>query len=139
MDEFDVPEEIINIKIPLSQENLREELNFFKELRSFFKEFDKPVEDIDFIIANIESNLEIFNKNISIALDDEKIIRQIEKHPYFKNPCDYPIRLITVLKYLKEKGFNMNYQDIDIYIDKLMQKIDGVKKVGRGLYQKNRD
>lgn len=139
MDKLDLPKEIISIKIPLSQENLREELNFYKELRSFFKEYDKPVEDIDFIINNIESNIEIFSKNKKIMLDDEKIISQIEKHPYFKNPCDYPIRLITVLKYLKEKGYNMNYQDIDIYVDKLMQKIEGVKKVGRGLYQKNKD
>ena len=66
--------------------------------------------------------------------DEEKFAAAICKHPYFKNPCDYPIRLITILKYLKHKGFNMNYTDIDLYVDRIIQKIDGVKKVGRGLY-----
>ena len=28
----------------------------------------------------------------------------------------------------------MNYTDIDLYVDRIIQKIDGVKKVGRGLY-----
>ena len=46
----------------------------------------------------------------------------------------YPIRLLTILKYLKRKGINMNYADIDVYVDNLIQKMDGVRKVGRGLY-----
>ena len=28
----------------------------------------------------------------------------------------------------------MNYADIDVYVDNLIQKMDGVRKVGRGLY-----
>ena len=68
--------------------------------------------------------------------DEDRIIEVIERHPYFKNPCDYPIRLLTLLKYLRKKGFNVNYADIDIYMDKLIQRMDGVKKVGRGLYMK---
>ena len=28
----------------------------------------------------------------------------------------------------------MHYADIDIYVDNLLQKMEGVKKVGRGLY-----
>lgn len=135
MDNFET-EEIVNLKIPLSLENLREELTFYKDLRSFFKDYDKSIEDIDFIINNIERNISIFNKSGPIIIDESKMIAQIEKHPYFKNPCDYPIRLITIMKYLKEKNFNMNYKDIDIYVDKIIQKIDGVRKVGRGLYLK---
>ena len=131
-------DEIVIIKIPLSLENLREELTFYKDLRSFFKEYDKSIEDIEFIINNIERNISIFNQSGSIIIDEQKMISQIEKHPYFKNPCDYPIRLITILKYLKEKGFNLNYKDIDIYVDKIIQRIDGVKKVGRGLYLKKK-
>ena len=30
----------------------------------------------------------------------------------------------------------MNYADIDVYVDNIVQKMDGVKKVGRGLYIK---
>ena len=126
----------LNIKIPLSYESIREELNFFKDLKLFFKEYNKPVEGIDFIIKNLESNIEIFNTTSHILLEEEAIIKQITKHPYFKNPGDYPIRLLTILKYLKKKGFNMHYKDIDIYIDKLVQKMDGVRKVGRGAYKK---
>lgn len=136
MEENRTSEQMVSLKIPLAKNNLREELNFYKELRSYFKEYDKPVEEIDFIISNIESNLLVFGSGSEILLDEEKIIKQIEKHPYFKNPCDYPIRLITILKYLKSKGFNMNYTDIDLYVDRLIQRMEGVKKVGRGQYQK---
>ena len=129
-------EKVFNLRIPLSDENLREELNFYKELRHVFKEHNKPLEDIEFIISNIESNIDIFTNVNHVILDEDKIIKQIEKHPYFKNPGDYPIRLLTILKFLKRKGFNMHYKDIDIYIDKIIQKIDGVKKVERGLYIK---
>lgn len=131
-------EQIVSLKIPLSTENLREELNFYKELRAFFKEYAKPLDEIDFIIGNIEANISIFNQSGAIAIDADRILSQIEKHPYFKNPCGYPIRLITILKYLKGKGFNMNFKDIDIYVDKLIQKVEGVKKVGRGLYKKSK-
>lgn len=136
MEENRTSEQMVSLKIPLAKNNLREELNFYKELRSYFKEYDKPVEEIDFIISNIESSLLVFGSGSEILLDEEKIIKQIEKHPYFKNPCDYPIRLITILKYLKSKGFNMNYTDIDLYVDRLIQRMEGVKKVGRGQYQK---
>ena len=131
-------EQIVALKIPLSTENLREELNFYKELRAFFKEYNKPIDDIDFIIGNIEANIAIFNQSGVIVIDADKMLTQFEKHPYFKNPCGYPIRLLTILKYLKDKGFNMNFKDIDIYVDKLVQKVDGVKKVGRGLYKKTK-
>ena len=77
-----------------------------------------------------------FDLSEPLLPDEAKLITLIEKHPYFKNPCDYPIRLITLLKYLRKKGINVNYADIDIYIDKLIQRIEGVKKVGRGLYLK---
>lgn len=132
-------QKVINVKIPLADENLREELNFYRELRTFFREYDKPVEDIEFVIANIESDLEKFSEAKGIELDEEAIIAQLEKHPYFKNPGDYPIRLLSLLKYLKEKGFNMHYTDIDLYIDRVIQKLDGVKKVGKNLYQKTRN
>lgn len=136
MDDTQIPDQMVTIKIPLAKNNLREELNFYKELRACFREYEKSVEEIDFIISNIEASIQVFNSGSEILIDEEKLVRQIEKHPYFKNPCDYPIRLITILKYLKSKGFNMNYADIDIYVDRIVQRMEGVKKVGRGQYQK---
>ncbi len=131
-------QQIINIKIPLREENLREEVNFYRELRALFREHDKGTEDIDFVIANVEAELDKFRETRSVTLDEERIIAILQKHPYFKNPGTYPVRLLTLLKYLKSKGINMHYADIDIYIDRIVQKLDGVKKVGRGLYQKSR-
>lgn len=122
------------IRIPLNGENIREELNFYKELKNCFREYGKNTDDIEFIIKNLNDQIDMFENSDPQLPDDEKFMAAIEKHPYFKNPCDYPIRLITILKYLKNRGFNMNYTDIDIYVDKIIQKMDGVKKVGRGLY-----
>lgn len=142
LDNLENKEEItVHIKLPLSQENFREELTFYKELRIFFKDYNKNTDDIDSIINVIESNIDIFSdsKGLGLTFDESKLREQIEKHPYFKNPCDYPIRLLTIMKYLKQKGFNMNFPDIDIYIDKVVQKIQGVKKIGMGLYLKTKD
>lgn len=136
MDDTHISENEAVLRITVNTENIREELNFFKEIKSCFREYGKNTEDVDFIIKNLEGQIAIFDSSSALLPDEEKIIAAIEKHPYFKNPCDYPIRLITILKYLKHKGFNMNYADIDLYVDKIIQKMEHVKKVGRGLYIK---
>ncbi len=136
MDDTHISEQEAVLKIPISEENIREELNFFKGIREQFRIFEKPTEEIDFIIRNLEEKILDFEKGSPILPDQRLIVEAIERHPYFKNPCDYPIRLLTILKYLKRKGFSMNYADIDIYVDHLLQKMDGVKKVGRGRYMK---
>ena len=136
MDDTYIPNHEAVLKIPIDTENIREELNFYKLLRDIFKEYDKNTEDLDFIIKNMEDQIIEFNVSEPVLPNEDKIIAVIEKHPYFKNPCDYPIRLLTLLKYLRKKGLNVNYADIDIYMDKIIQRMDGVKKVGRGLYQK---
>lgn len=129
------------LKIPINMENIREELSFYRHLRDLFRDYGKSAEQLDFIIKNLEESIKSLDDNITaidinapVLPDEEKILAAIGRHPYFKNPCDYPIRLITILKYLKHKGFNMNYADIDIYVDRLIQKMDNVKKVGKGLY-----
>ena len=127
------PDEAV-IRVEVNAENVREELNFYKEMKNLFKEYGKNTESLDFIIKNLHDKIREFDNTDPVLPDEEKFAVAICKHPYFKNPCDYPIRLITILKYLKHKGFNMNYTDIDLYVDRIIQKIDGVKKVGRGLY-----
>lgn len=129
----DLEAEVV-LKIPTIMD-IREELSFYRHIREVFKTYGKDTDHIDFVISNMEKQVEIF-KNTSPTLPDmHKMEEAILRHPYFKNPCDYPIRLITILKYLKRKGFNMNYTDIDLYVDKVLQKVDGIKKVGRGLYR----
>ena len=141
MDDPHILENEAVLKIPINMENMREERNFYREIKDIFRNYGKSTEHIDFVIKNLddsiknlEDNVESIDRSGPVLPDEDKIVEAIEKHPYFKNPCDYPIRLITILKYLKRKGFNMNYSDIDIYVDRLIQKMSYVKKVGRGLY-----
>ena len=124
------PDEAV-IRVEVNAENVREELNFYKEMKNLFKEYGKNTESLDFIIKNLHDKIREFDNTDPVLPDEEKFAAAICKHPYFKNPCDYPIRLITILKYLKHKGFNMNYTDIDLYVDRIIQKIDGVKLSSR--------
>ena len=136
MDDTHIPGQEAVLKIPIAAENIREELNFYKTLKDHFKIYGKPTDDLDFIIKNLEDQIADFEAGSPILPDQKSMEEAIAKQPYFKNPCDYPISLLTILKYLKHRGFHMNYADIDVYVDNIVQKMDGVKKVGRGLYIK---
>ena len=136
MDDVHPRSQEIVLKIPVREENLREELAFYERLTEVFREYDRDTEDLEFITGNLREQIEDFSEAPIVIPDEENIIETIRRHPYFKNPCDYPIRLITVMKYLKSKGINTNFADMDLYIDRLLQDMNGVKKVGRGLYLK---
>lgn len=123
------------LDIPLNSEKLREELSFYNELAAIFKEYDKDTQQLDFIIGQLHSQIEEYDEGLTVLPGKKEIESIIKSHPYFKNPCDYPIRLLTILKYLRRKGVNVNYADIDLYVDALLSHMDGVKKVGRGLYK----
>ncbi len=124
------------MELNLSQENTRDDLKFLRELKKFLKRYNRSTNQIDYLIKKIEEDMGI-EKAIQIYdIDEYKIKKNIEKHPYFKNPCNYPIRLITIMKYLKKKGINIHYTDIDLIVDKLIQEIEGVKKIGDGMYLK---
>lgn len=122
------------LHIPLDNENLREELNFYFQLSDTFKEYGKDTDELDFIISHLQSQIEWFSNERASLPDRQEIERLIRNHPYFRNPCSYPIRLLTILKYLRKSGINVNYKDIDIYVDSIMTGMDEVKKTGRGLY-----
>ncbi len=73
-------------------------------------------------------------KNEIGVVTDEEIRAVILKHPYFKNPCKYPIRLVNVMKHLKKKGLDVSIKDIDLRVDKIIASIDGINRVEYGLY-----
>lgn len=126
----------IFLELNLSQEHVKDDLKFLRELRKFLKRYNKNTSQIDYLIKKIEEDMGL-EKAIQIYdIDEYKIKKSIEKHPYFKNPCNYPIRLITIMKYLKKKGINMHYTDIDLIVDRLIQEIEDVHKVGEGMYIK---
>ncbi|QXM06220.1 hypothetical protein [Crassaminicella indica] len=112
------------------------ELKFLKDLKKLLKDYNKPIHKIDYLISELERNKDCENVIRIFDIDKNSIKKKIEKHPYFKNPCDYPIRLVTIMKYLKKKGVNIKYKDMDLIVDQLIQEIDGVKKVGDGMYLK---
>lgn len=107
--------------------------------------FDKMLKNIKELIQDDDrSKLEAYIEEMESILSDETVhyyekeserIRQlIKKHPYFKNPCNYPIRLLTIMKYLKKKGIDTNIKDIDVLVDRAVEDMSGVKKVGPGMY-----
>lgn len=113
-----------------------ENLEFLKELKKVLEKYNKPTSQVEYLISELEGNTD-YQKVINIfGIDEKRILSYIKKHPYFKNPCDYPIRLITIMKYLKKKEISINYRDMDLIVDKLILQIDGVKKVGDGMYLK---
>lgn len=108
-------------------------------------EFDKMLKNIKELIRHDDKRkLEAYIEEMENYLSDEAIhyyereserIKQlIGKHPYFKNPCTYPIRLLTIMKYLKKKGIDTNIKDIDLLVDRAIESMDGVKKIGPGMY-----
>jgi hydroxymethylpyrimidine pyrophosphatase-like HAD family hydrolase len=82
-------------------------------------------------------------KNVKIEPDNvydrEYIKTLIQKHPFFKNPNNYHIRLITIMKYLKKKGVDTAVEDLDLIVDEIIQEIPGVVKKGYGRYSRKKN
>lgn len=112
------------------------ELEFLKDFKKLLEKYKKPTDEVDYLISKLDGNVDFENVIRIFDINEKSIKKKIEKHPYFKNPCDYPIRLVTIMKYLKKKGVNTNYTDIDLIVDKLICEIDGVTKIGEGMYLK---
>lgn len=110
--------------------------NIINDIRVLLNKYSNPKKYVNDYLRKVEKKME--NKSIEVEyfIDRDKIKKYIEKHPYFKNPCNYHIRLLTIMKYLKKKGIDINIKDIDLTVDEIIQEIDGVRKVGDGKYIK---
>ncbi|RKD27585.1 hypothetical protein SAMN02745883_00506 [Caminicella sporogenes DSM 14501] len=104
------------------------------DIRTLLDKYNNPKKELNEYLKKVEEDMIINGNENNEIIDREKIKKYIEKHPYFKNPCNYHIRLLTIMKYLKKKGFNINIKDMDLIVDEIIQEIDGVKKVGEGRY-----
>ena len=79
-------------------------------------------------------NLEYGKHHSKVNMDREKIRKLILAHPFFKNPNNYHIRLITIMKFLKRKGLDVRVKDIDLYVEEIILSIPNVKKIGDEKY-----
>ncbi len=66
---------------------------------------------------------------------DEELIEIIKRHPYFKNPCKYPIRMISIMKYLKKKGVDVEEKDMDLRVDRLISDLSNIERIEFGRYR----
>ncbi|PAB58954.1 hypothetical protein [Anaeromicrobium sediminis] len=127
----------IYLEMKSPNEEKSQNLKFLKELKALLIKYGKSTKEVDYIISELEGKATHENVISMFDIDEDKILEYIKKHPYFKNPCDYPIRLITIMKYLKKKGIPTNYRDMDLIVEKIILKMDGVQKVGDGMYLSN--
>lgn len=110
------------------------------------------IKDIKNLIENHEDSNDTLNKyldkveerienHLAVRLsqvDRTELKQLIEKHPYFKNPCNYHIRLITIMKYLKKKGLDVRIPDVDLLVEDIIMNIQGVSKIGDGRYKRKK-
>lgn len=89
-------------------------------------------------LDSVQEQVEVQLKNSVTDQKKSEIEQLILKHPYFKNPCNYHIRLITIMKYLKRKGINTAIKDFDLIVDDIIAGIDGVHRLEYGRYYRKR-
>jgi hypothetical protein len=124
-------------EVPNYQESLNVE-DILKDIKFLIDEQGGSKDKLKAYLENVEEQVQTLKKNSITELDKQQIKLLVEKHPYFKNPCNYHIRLITIMKYLKRKGVNILVEDIDLVVDSIIATIDGVVKVEYGRYYRTR-
>lgn len=127
--------------VDLAHENGQDALQMneiIKDIKYLIDNHEDPKDTLNQYLEQIEERIGThFAKQLTQVNRDE--IRQlIEKHPYFKNPNNYHIRLITIMKYLKKKGVNILIPDIDLLVHDIIMEIQGVTKVGDGRYNRKK-
>jgi len=107
-----------------------------KDIKEMIEDDANHKERLSSYLTSIEKQIESQNKLDLKNVDREAIKKLIGKHPYFKNPNSYHIRMITIMKYLKKKQVDVSIPDFDLLIDEIIQTMDGVTKVADGKYKK---
>ncbi len=124
-------------EVPVSSRKveMNDVLNDIKEL---LEKHDNPSLELQKYLTEVETQIITQNQKQLDSVDKENIKQLIEKHPYFKNPSSYHIRLITIMKYLKKKGVDITMSDFDLLVDDIILTIEGVEKIGYGKYRRER-
>lgn len=134
-DVSDVPEPDDQTIRPIASERL-ESKDIINDIKTLLEQHDNPTDLLQQYLDEVEERIEEEERSQLETVDRDSIKVLIEKHPFFKNPNNYHIRLITIMKYLKKKGIDINVPDMDLLVDEVIQTIDGVKKRGYGQYSR---
>ncbi|MGX8794645.1 hypothetical protein ACR6HW_00945 [Fusibacter sp. JL298sf-3] len=108
------------------------------DLRTLLNQHDNPVKELQKYLSDVETKIKDAHVKQLESVDKNAVQALIEKHPYFKNPSTYHIRLITIMKYLKKKGVDISINDFDLLVDEIIQSIEGVEKISYGKYRRKR-
>ncbi|WP_204661349.1 hypothetical protein [Fusibacter tunisiensis] len=109
-----------------------------EDIKMLLEQHDNPALELQRYLSEVESKINDENKLKLESVDRNHIKHLIEKHPYFKNPSTYHIRLITIMKYLKKKGVDITLNDFDLLVDEIIMSIDDVEKISYGKYSRKR-
>ncbi len=109
-----------------------------EDIKNLLEKHDNPSKELQKYLTNVESKIIDENKQKLDEVNQDQIKALIEKHPYFKNPSTYHIRLITIMKYLKKKGIDITLTDIDLLVDDIIMSIESVEKISYGKYNRRR-
>lgn len=109
-----------------------------EDIKNLIEKHDNPAIELQKYLINVESIIIDENKQKLNEVNQDQVRHLIEKHPYFKNPSTYHIRLITIMKYLKKKGIDITLNDFDLMVDEIIMSIEGVEKISYGKYSRKR-
>jgi len=108
------------------------------DIKDLLDTHENPSNELQKYLSEVETQINIENQMVLSQIDKEEIKILVEKHPYFKNPSSYHIRLITIMKFLKKKGVNITVPDFDLLVDEIIMSIEGVQKIGYGKYRREK-
>lgn len=111
--------------------------NVIDDIKEVLISHENPKEILEEYLMHIESKLDTERMLKIHEINKDNIKKLIEGHPYFKNPNDYGIRLVTIMKFLKKKGVDVSLPDIDILVDEIVKTCDNVKSDEFGKYKKS--
>jgi DNA invertase Pin-like site-specific DNA recombinase len=109
-----------------------------EDIKNLIEKHDNPAIELQKYLVNVESKIIDENKQKLDCVNQDQVRLLIEKHPYFKNPSTYHIRLITIMKYLKKKGIDITLNDFDLLVDEIILSIGDVEKISYGKYSRKR-
>ena len=108
--------------------------NVINDIKSIIGDNSQPDEQLKHYISKVEHHLNNHQIQELNSIDKDQIKGLILKHPYFRNPCNYIIRLTTIMKYLKKKGLDVHLRNVDLLVDEIILSIDGIEKRGYDKY-----